>query len=324
MKDGDVISVLNATECWIFQYKAVFVIQNDLPPIVNDHFHVGRRLGIGTYGEVFSVRHYKTYERFAIKVVQNKFDENCTTENEANLLKHLNHPAILKMYHIEKFSKVSIIWLEYMGGGSLSDRIQQVDSINEDVMKFLFYQILHGVKYLHDNNITHRDLKPDNILLSSFDDYPKVKLSDFGLSKLTSNKNVLRTFVGTIAYLAPEVLLGNGEEKYTEKVDTWSLGVILYLCLTGDFPYDEEQVQDIGIFRKCFTETCLDISEGGRELINRMLNFEVDKRPSVDHMLLDIWFNDNIVFLARKTLAIQQNRNTSDAQSEIDFKHIFK
>lgn len=324
LKMGDVISVLTNDEGLTFTFKPLYLIQNDLPANVNEHFQVGRKLGAGSYGEVFLVRHYITCEKFAMKVVQKKLDENSTTLNEANLLKDLSHPAIIKMYHIETFENDTIIWLEYMAGGSLSDRIYRTNLFTENVMKFLFYQIFHGVKYLHDNNITHRDLKPDNILLSSYDDYPQVKISDLGLSKLTQDNTSLRTFVGTIAYLAPEVLRNNGKESYTKKIDTWSLGVILFVCLTGDFPYDEDCVDNDNIFQECYTGNCLNISECGKNIINKMLTYAVDKRPTVNHLLVDVWFNDNVILLARKTFSFQQNKNKFDAQSAVDFKYIFK
>lgn len=319
LRQSDVISVLGTDEGLTFTFMPAVIAQNDLPPLVNAHFQVGRILGAGAFGEVHLVRYYKTCQQLAIKVVQRKRDTEDTILNEANLLKRLEHPVIIKMHHIHSFDKVVVIWLEYMAGGSLADRLQDGTKIPEETARYLFYQIFHGVKYLHENNVVHRDLKPDNILLSSCDEFPIVKITDFGLSKLTRYEESLRTFVGTVAFTAPEILQENGDAHYTNKVDTWSLGVILYLCLTGHYPFDDDGAQTEEMFLERFATDCDHVSESGRTLISGMLTFDAHKRPSVNHLLVQLWFDDDIIQLARKRLA----ESTTEVNTRIDFDHIF-
>jgi serine/threonine protein kinase len=94
--------------------------------------------------------------------------------------------------------------MEYVGGGELSTYLAQVKRLREDTAKTIARQLLHALQYLHRRRITHRDIKPDNILISSFDPM-RVKLSDFGLSKVVQEETFLKTFCGTLLYCAPEV-----------------------------------------------------------------------------------------------------------------------
>lgn len=156
---------------------------------------------------------------------------------------------------IETESSIYMI-LEFMEGGELLNRI--VDSkqkyLEENICKLLFYQLCHGVKYLHDSNITHRwvssssvlqdfydnfnfylshsrDLKPDNILLQSRDEETLLKISDFGLSKaILNDTSALKTICGTPLYVAPEILENRAKRSgtYSKKVDIWSMGVVLF------------------------------------------------------------------------------------------------
>lgn len=118
----------------------------------------------------------------------------------------------------------------------MTNRILSIESLQESTVKFLFYQIVLAVQYLHSKEITHRDLKPQNILLSSQAPKARVKITDFGLSKLVNEDTFLRTKCGTPYYCAPEIW----DEKntvYDKKVDVWSLGVILYYMLAKELPF---------------------------------------------------------------------------------------
>jgi serine/threonine protein kinase len=94
--------------------------------------------------------------------------------------------------------------MEYVPGGELSTYLQTTGKLPEDMVRPVARQILHALHYLHKRKITHRDIKPDNILIASLDPL-KVKLSDFGLSKVVQEETFLKTFCGTLLYCAPEV-----------------------------------------------------------------------------------------------------------------------
>lgn len=94
--------------------------------------------------------------------------------------------------------------MEYVGGGELSSYMSQTGHLSEDLVRSIARQVLHALQYLHRRKITHRDIKPDNILISSFEPF-RVKLSDFGLSKVVQDETFMKTFCGTLLYCAPEV-----------------------------------------------------------------------------------------------------------------------
>lgn len=124
-----------------------------------------------------------------------------------------------------------------MEGRDLLYRITQFDqkrrNLTEADAKFFFLQACRGLKYLHDSCVTHRDIKPDNILLNSNSPNAILKISDFGLSKLISVDS-MKTVCGTQLYVAPEVLMGG---NYTNKVDIWSMGCLLFAMLSGSVPF---------------------------------------------------------------------------------------
>ena len=130
-------------------------------------------------------------------------------------------------------------------GGDLFDWIKRKGRLSESEAKYLFYQVLIAFKYLHERNISHRDVKPDNLLLMKEEDYPHLLLTDFGLARTTGHRSMMKTFCGTMHYLAPEVLRGHpdvkegfgidGPLRYNKAADCWSLGVLLYVMLSGLF-----------------------------------------------------------------------------------------
>jgi serine/threonine-protein kinase Chk2 len=156
-------------------------------------------------------------------------------KTEVEILKSLSHPFIIKMREVFETDDSVFLILEYMKGGELTGRILSPTPFPESEVKFIFYQIMLGVRYLHANGVTHRDLKPENVLLHSDGLYPLAKISDFGLSKIMENISAMETTCGTIAYVAPEVL--NHLKRYNKQVDVWSLGVILFYMLSKTLPF---------------------------------------------------------------------------------------
>ena len=156
-----------------------------------------------------------------------------------------------------------------MSGGDLQDKLdrllRQRSRMKEATAKYYFFQLLKGVEYCHDNGIVHRDLKPENILMSSQDDDAILKvlknstfffkfyltfvlyqqITDFGLSKLVDENTALKTYCGTPSYLAPEVIKARHQKiQYTAQCDIWSLGVILFILLSGYHPFNNSSLGD--------------------------------------------------------------------------------
>lgn len=184
--------------------------------------------------------------------------KNKQFREETTILMKIHHPNIVNLLDsfVEPISKTQIqkyLVLEKIDDGELFDRIVKKTSLPQEESKAIFKQILTGLKYLHSQNIIHRDIKPENILLNirrrqSPDERQlgpwdedeidiQVKIADFGLAKFTGEMQFTNTLCGTPSYVAPEVLVKKG---YTSKVDLWSAGVILYVCLCGFPPFSDQ------------------------------------------------------------------------------------
>jgi len=281
-----------------------------IPDVVREKYVVSKELGRGAYGEVKLCFIRGTCERYAMKIIAKKhftFNSaqaltlNQQIQSECTILQKLKHPCIISVYDVYDTPHAVYIVLELVEGGELFDRIVNQGQFNEQTTKFLFRQMCLGVKYLHDHSITHRDLKPENVLLTSPDTNDTlIKITDFGLSRFINETTLMKTFCGTPNYLAPEVLLTHGESSYTNKVDVWSLGVILYICLVGYPPFSEsvcgkplnEQItQGLYTFPDEFWS---DVSEDVKDLIRKMMCIDPVQRLTVDGVLQHPWLAKDI------------------------------
>uniref|UniRef100_A0A670XYJ8 protein kinase C n=1 Tax=Pseudonaja textilis TaxID=8673 RepID=A0A670XYJ8_PSETE len=158
------------------------------------------------------------------------------------------------------------------------------------------------LKHLHFKNIVHCDLKPENVLLASADPFPQVKLCDFGFARIIGEKSFRRSLVGTPAYLAPEVLRNKG---YNRSLDMWSVGVIIYVSLSGTFPFNEDEDIHDQIQNAAFMyppNPWKEISHEAIDLINNLLQVKMRKRYSVDKTLSHPWLQDYQAWLDLREL----------------------
>ncbi|XP_047249062.1 serine/threonine-protein kinase D1 isoform X3 [Girardinichthys multiradiatus] len=163
-------------------------------------------------------------------------------------------------------------------------------------------QILVALRNLHFKNIVHCDLKPENVLLASADSFPQVKLCDFGFARIIGEKSFRRSVVGTPAYLAPEVLRNKG---YNRSLDMWSVGVIIYVSLSGTFPFNEDEDINDQIQNAAFMyppHPWKKISQEAIDLINNLLQVKMRKRYSVDKTLSHPWLQDYQMWLDLRNL----------------------
>ena len=206
-----------------------------------DYYEMLDDLGEGIFGRVKLGMEKKTKERVAIKIIKKEKTKDSDIElvrTEIDIMKLCHHPNVVRLLdHFENGEYIFIV-MEYIRGGNLTDYMNHKKfNISEKRAAEIIYQISIGVKYLHKYGIIHRDLKPDNIMLTEASDKGKIKIMDFGLSKILGKKEKTVDGFGTLTFVSPEVLI---RKPYNKEVDIWSIGIILYWILSGDLPFDDE------------------------------------------------------------------------------------
>ena len=256
-------------------------------------------LGSGSYGSVYKAKNIIMENTVAIKMIE-KVQENMIDDmeikNEINILKTLSHPNIVKIYEFFDTALYYYLVTEYCKKGELFAYITNV--YNERQLAVLFYQVFSGLCYLHEKKILHRDLKLENLMISeiekdvvSGEEYFWIKIIDFGTAKIFEKNKTEKAVIGSSYYIAPEVL----KQKYNEKCDTWSVGVILYMTLVGVAPFDGKTDDDIikrikiGKYNKT-TERFVKHSEEVKDLVSKLLEKNIEKRLSAKEALNHPWF----------------------------------
>ncbi|XP_056623622.1 serine/threonine-protein kinase D1 isoform X1 [Triplophysa dalaica] len=263
-------------------------------------------LGSGQFGIVYGGKHRKTGRDVAIKIIDKlRFPtkQESQLRNEVAILQNLHHPGIVNLECMFETPERVFVVMEKLHGDMLEMILSsEKGRLPERITKFLVTQILVALRHLHFKNIVHCDLKPENVLLASADSFPQVKLCDFGFARIIGEKSFRRSVVGTPAYLAPEVLRNKG---YNRSLDMWSVGVIIYVSLSGTFPFNEDedihdQIQNAAFMYppnpwKTVTPEAID-------LINNLLQVKMRKRYSVDKSLSHPWLQDYQMWLDLRTL----------------------
>ena len=225
--------------CYISKYYNKY---KKYPNTSLQFYKYGRLIGQGAFGKVNLGLNTLTGRIVAVKSF-NKNNSELTGENmkkikyETDLMKKLNHPNITKILEMFEDEKYFLIIMEYINGGNLFSFVKKRRKLSEKTAKFLFRQIILGIKYIHEQNIVHRDIKLENLLI---DLNNNVKICDFGIGrKITSKKQLLHDQCGTLMYMAPEILLSTKEKGYEGfPVDIWSSGISLYIMLSGSLPFN--------------------------------------------------------------------------------------
>ncbi|XP_056283469.1 serine/threonine-protein kinase D3-like isoform X2 [Pseudoliparis swirei] len=255
-------------------------------------------LGSGQFGIVYSGKHRKSGLDVAIKIIDKmRFPtkQESQLRNEVAILQKLHHPGIVNLDCMFETPEQVFVVMEKLHGDMLEMILSSEKSrLPERLTKFLVTQILVALRHLHFKNIVHCDLKPENVLLASAEPFPQVKLCDFGFARIIGEKSFRRSVVGTPAYLAPEVLRSKG---YNRSLDMWSVGVIVYVSLSGTFPFNEDEDVNDQIQNAAFmypSNPWKEISErgGATDLINNLLQVKMRKRYSVDKSLSHPWLQD--------------------------------
>ncbi|KAL3694157.1 hypothetical protein R1sor_007808 [Riccia sorocarpa] len=198
---------------------------------------VTQQIGSGSFAVVWKARHKLRGNEVAIKEIATeklnpKLQESLLSE--IAILKKTNHPNIIRLHEIVEAPNRIFLVLEYCTGGDLAAYIQRHGRVSETVARHFMQQLGAGLQALRSNHLIHRDLKPQNLLLSTDDRGAVLKIADFGFARSLQPQGMAETICGSPLYMAPEILQ---RQKYDAKADLWSVGAILYQLVCGRPPF---------------------------------------------------------------------------------------
>lgn len=249
-------------------------------------------LGKGYSGEVVMAKQDGPRElNVAVKVL--KTDHIAASQLEQlkaeveNFLR-MDHPHITRLYDVYESKDSLALVMECMDGGELFDRVSEKKRFTEEEASGALWQMLLALNYIHSHGIVHRDIKLENFLYDS-PGSKTLKLIDFGFSKMVDQRETMNASLGTIAYVAPEVI----KHSYTSQCDLWSLGVIGFILLSGYMPFGgthQNQVRSIlsGQF-KLKPERWTNVSEDAKGFVQQLLEVDPQKRLTAQAALQHPW-----------------------------------
>ena len=331
--------------------------------IDNNSIELSNQIGNGSYGAVFLGKDKNTDKLYAVKKVSKKLLLSNSTiaylNNEIYILKHLNaHPNIVKFHKITETISNYYIILEYCNGGNLEQALAKYQSFykkpfTEDIARYITKSIVTGLAFLNTNNIIHRDIKVENILLN----YPhsedlltsnileaQVKIIDFGFARYLEQNEMASTILGTPLFMDPKMIsaashknkekenaatnngkiINNHRENkngnnhlYNNKADIWSLGVIVYRMLMGLLPFSGKSWNDLfssikdRMFVLPYNRSKLELTRGAIKFIDKLLNIDMNKRPTAKELMKDNWLNNSLVNEDKTIMVIKSESEMS-------------
>lgn len=278
---------------------------------IGNYYHKYEQIGKGAYSTVYKAYHNDLSKIFAVKEINISIHKKNIERfrEEIFLMNKFDHQNILKLYETIEDDNYIYLILEYCENGDLKNFLNKRPMKEKNVRRFM-KQIVSGLQYLNNKNVYHRDLKPQNILLTK--DYT-IKISDFGLAKTCESDTLLDTICGSPMYMAPEIMK---YKKYDTKADLWSLGVIFYQMLTGKTPYTarshSELMNNIENQEIVFPK-CIRVTKEGLDLLLKLLQKKSDERMTWEELFKHTWLNDeNIEHLFQTTQVNNLHNNKYD------------
>jgi protein-serine/threonine kinase len=274
-----------------------------------------KTVGAGSMGKVKLAKHRRTNEVCAIKIVprasklyerahvndpppnssqerlvrlkeyNKEFERDRRTIREASLGRILYHPFICRLFEVKTMSNHYYMLFEYVSAGQMLDYIVSHGSLKERHARKFARGVSSALDYLHKNNVVHRDLKIENIMISKTGD---IKIIDFGLSNMYSNDSLLKTYCGSLYFAAPELL--SAHPYIGPEIDIWSFGVVLYVLVCGKVPFDD---QSVSVLHEKIKKGKVDyppfLSPEVVSLLSRMLVVNPNKRAHLSEVLSHPW-----------------------------------
>ncbi|XP_028290286.1 serine/threonine-protein kinase 17A [Gouania willdenowi] len=267
-----------------------------------DHYTIipGKELGRGKFAVVRKCVEKCSGLEFAAKFLRKRRKgQDCRMEiiHEIAVLELATAcPRVVNLHQVYEMASEMVLVLEFAAGGEIFNQcVSEDEAFSEEDVKRLMRQILEGVTFLHQNNVVHLDLKPQNILLTSSSPIGDIKIVDFGLSRMISSNQELREIMGTPEYVAPEIL---NYEPISTATDMWSVGVLAYVMLTGISPFLGEDKQEtflnISQLNVSYSEEELQQQdEAALSFIQMLLRKQQPERASAEQCLQHSWLQSS-------------------------------
>ncbi|KPU75095.1 uncharacterized protein Dana_GF26852 [Drosophila ananassae] len=279
-----------------------------LPGVLPGNFHAEynllQELGRGTFSVCRLCEHRASKKHYAVKVIEKaavaaaSTSADCWEEVEI-MLRYGNHPNIVTLYSVYEDAGSAYLVMELLKGGELLDRILAVGQMCESEASAVLRTIASAVAYLHEHGVVHRDLKPSNMIYASMRQTPEtLKLCDLGFAKqLRADNGLLMTPCYTANFVAPEVLKRQG---YDLACDIWSLGVLLYIMLSGRTPFASTPNDSPDVILKRIGSGHIDftssrwalVSTPAKDLLRQMLHIVPENRPTAANILEHTWLRE--------------------------------
>lgn len=258
-----------------------------------------KKIGSGTFSDVILCNHIPTQTKRALKIVHKAGltyhqKDNVFLLKEIHILKLLDHPNILKCFEVFEDELKFYVAIEYCPCGDLFKEILSMQIFTESQAAGIIFQLLSALSYCHEKRVIHRDVKPENILVLENTNGLSIKLGDFGSSCIIDQQTPIRGCFGSSYYLAPEVL----KSSYNEKCDIWSVGIIMYILLTGSPPYKGRDSKSIILEVKnspfeLTEEKVFGLSHDSIDLLQKLLKLDPDQRIPASEAVQHPWINNH-------------------------------
>ena len=258
-------------------------------PAELNHYHVDEELGSGGFSVVYRVEDKNTGIKYAAKVfpktnLSHPGDQE-RFQREIDAMAYLKHDNIVALKDFLWDANNYYLIMDLCEGRELLSYVTEHKKLDEPLAALIFRQIVDAVRYCHSRGVAHRDLKPENVLFSTF---PHVKVADFGLCGYVKESQLMKTFCGSPCYCAPECLC---KVQYDgREADVWSIGVILFLMVTGQHPWNvvNTSMMTRQILKGSYTVPKT-VSDECKDLIESMLKVDPKERITVDKIAAHPW-----------------------------------
>lgn len=253
------------------------------------NYQIIKQIGEGSFASVYSGIHRQTKTPVAIKIIPKFLDDPikmAQINSEVSIQKNIHHPFISRFY--EKFENDQFIYIvmESLPEGNLLEYMNRYGPFKEEDAAIVFSEVMIAIHYMHETHkIAHRDIKAENILL---DENHNIRIIDFGISKhYDAHREILKTNCGSLLYAAPEIIK---EREYTNSVDIWSAGVLLYLLVNGSYPFEDNNFNHLAYKILSEEATFPDgMSIYLRDLISKMLIKDPSERITLKEIMIHPW-----------------------------------